>query len=249
MAEKEDVIAYDELLNTIYSDYQNIKLSENYIKRLNQILLKYTTDDSTTVGEYQNPKASKQLKELLDWTNRTFNDGFYHPIITIGVFIAHFWAISPFVSGNHRLSRALTSFLMLKYDYTYIQYGSWEVFFEDPDCYYESTLNTSKWRIENGNPDYERWLDLFTKTLLKQASDLREIVRTQIYSNELRLSTTQRTILNVFATTYTYLTMDWIVKHAKLNKDTVRKAVRTLVKKGYLTKKGSTNGATYSRNV
>ena len=247
--EEGDVNGYDELLSTIYRDYQNISLSENYIKRFNQILLKYTKDNSTTAGEYQNPKAGKQLKELLDWTNRTLNEGYYHPIITIGIFIATFWAISPFASGNQRLSRALTSFLMLKYNYTHIQYDSWEVFLEDPECYYGSTLNTCKWRIENGNPDYESWLDLFTKTLFLQVSNLKEMVRTQIDSNELRLSATQRKIINVFATTYTYLTMDWIVKHTKLNKDTVRKAVRTLVRKGYLTKKGSTNGATYSRNV
>ena len=247
--EEGDVIGYDELLDIIYRDYQNIRLSENYIKRFNQILLKYATDDSTTAGEYQNPKAGKQLKELLDWANRTLDEGYYHPIITIGVFIANFWSISPFASGNHRLSRVLTSLLMLKYNYTYIQYDSLETLLEENNFFYKRILEETKWTIDRNNQNYDKWMDFFTNILVQNKNHMKEMVRTQIDSNELKLSTTQRTILNVFTNGYSSLTMDWIVKHAKLNKDTVRKAVRTLVKKGYLVKNGSTNRATYRKNV
>ena len=249
LAEEWCVKGYNELLDTIYGNYNNTPLSENYVKQFNQILFKYSTDTAATTGEYQNRSKVEQLKELLDWTNRTLNDGYFHPIITIGVFAAHFWTINPFVNGGDRLLIALIIYLLLKNGYTYIQYDSLETIIDEEKYYYDRAINETRYTIEYNNPDYDNWLDFFTKLLIQYKDRVKETIRRQLTLSENKLSTTSRKILEVFVNNYSYIGMGRIVRLTKLKEETVRKAVRLLVKKGVLTKRGSTNKATYCRNI
>ncbi len=113
-------------------------ITENYIKQLHQTLLKYSSKDERHRGEYKTDSnrvaaydasgkeigtifetaspfdTPRLMRELIQWTNDTFDDKFLHPIITIGIFIVHFLSIHPFTDGNGRLSRALTILLMLR---------------------------------------------------------------------------------------------------------------------------------------
>ena len=152
--DEEEVAGYSDLINTIFENYEDIPLTENYIKQLHQILLKYSSKDERHRGEYKTDSnrvaaydasgneigtifetatpfdTPRLMRELIQWTNDTFNDRFLHPIITIGVFIVHFLSIHPFTDGNGRMSRALTILLMLKNNYGYMPYASMESIIE-----------------------------------------------------------------------------------------------------------------------
>src|SRR6185437_9344167 len=65
-----------------------------------------------------------KMQELLAWTNEAFEKKTLHPLIVI--FIVIFLAIHPFQDGNGRLSRLLTTLLMLKTGYVYSPYSSLE---------------------------------------------------------------------------------------------------------------------------
>ena len=51
--DEEEVAGYADLINTIFDNYQDIPLSENYIKQLHQILLRYSSKDERHRGEYK----------------------------------------------------------------------------------------------------------------------------------------------------------------------------------------------------
>jgi len=51
--DEEEVAGYAELMNIIFDNYSVIPLSENYIKQLHQILLKYVSKDKRHRGEYK----------------------------------------------------------------------------------------------------------------------------------------------------------------------------------------------------
>ena len=51
--DEQEVIGYHEVLELIYSNYSEIKLSENYIKQLHQMLLKYSNKDERHRGTYK----------------------------------------------------------------------------------------------------------------------------------------------------------------------------------------------------
>lgn len=271
--DEEEVAGYSDLLNTVFENYEDIRLTENYIKQLHKILLKYSKKDERHRGEYKTASnrvaaydaagreigiifetaapfdTPRLMRELLQWTNDTFADKSLHPLLTIGVFIVHFLAIHPFADGNGRLSRALTILLMLKNKYGYMPYASVESIIEaSKDAYYRALHNTQK-TIGQEKTDYEPWLSFFITALQKQKRVLEEKIKTLRKSNAgqlspMRLSPTAREILASFAEK-DELTMAELIEKTKKNSGTIRKSVQHLVKKGFLIKMGTTQGASY----
>ena len=215
-------------------------MTENYIKQLHQILLKYSAKDERHRGEYKTDTnrgaaydaagreigtifetaspfdTPRLMRELIQWTNDTLVDRFLHPVITIGVFIVQFLSIHPFADGNGRLSRALTILLMLKSKYSYMPYASMESVIENnKDAYYRALRNTQK-TIWSDKVDYEPWLTFFVTSLQKQKRSLEEKIRNLQKANADKLSSTAHEILALFAEK-TALTMPEIVQKSGKN--------------------------------
>ena len=73
-----------------------------------------------------------------------------HPLVVIGLLIYEFLSIHPFQDGNGRLSRLLTILLLLKFDYQFIQYVSFENLIEQKKkTYYEALMAGQKNRYSN----------------------------------------------------------------------------------------------------
>lgn len=267
--DEEEVTGYADLVNTIFDNYNEIPLSENYIKQLHQILLRYSSKDERHRGNYKTDTnrvaafdadgheigsifetaspfdTPRLMRELVEWTNDTFKDGYFHPIITIGVFLVHFLAIHPFRDGNGRLSRALTILLMLKSGYSYMPYASMESMIEaNKDAYYRALRGTQK-SIWTAKVDYEPWLTFFISSLQKQKRQLEEKISYTRQNDREKLSVMAHNILNLFEKK-NRLAMSEIIEAMNKNPETVRKSVQGLVKKGYLKKLGSTKGVIYS---
>ena len=51
--DQQEVIGYYDTLELIYDNYENIPLTENYIKQLHQILLKHSDKDTKHRGQYK----------------------------------------------------------------------------------------------------------------------------------------------------------------------------------------------------
>lgn len=267
--DEEEVAGYSDLINTIFENYEDIPLTENYIKQLHQILLKYSQKDERHRGEYKTDTnrvaaydaagreigtifetaapfdTPRLMRELVQWTNDTLSDHFLHPLIVIGVFVVHFLSIHPFLDGNGRLSRALTVLLMLKSKYGYMPYASMESVIEaNKDAYYRALRGTQK-TIWSDKTDYEPWLSFFMASLQKQKRTLESKIQKLQQSNIDKLSSTARQILDVFSGT-PELTMAELVRKTGKTEITIRKSVQNLVKKGFLTKLGTTRGAFYT---
>lgn len=269
--DEEEVFGYSDLINTIFESYEEIPLTENYIKQLHQILLKYSSKDERHRGDYKTDSnrvvaydmdgkeigtifetatpfdTPHLMRDLIQWTNDTFEDRFLHPIITIGVFIVHFLSIHPFVDGNGRMSRALTVLLMLKNKYSYMPYASMESIIEaNKEAYYRALRGTQK-TIWSDKVDYEPWLTFFVTSLQKQKRALEDKIQNLQKVNTDKLSSTAHEILNLFIEK-SELSMPQIIQKTGKNAETVRKSVHSLVKKGLLVKLGTTKGVSYKLN-
>ena len=185
------------------------------------------------------------MSETVKWTNDALADKFFHPIIAIGVFVIHFLSIHPFTDGNGRLSRALTVMLMLKSGYTYMPYASMESIIEaTKDAYYRALRGTQK-TIWGDKIDYEPWLTFFVRALVAQKRQLEEKIAKARGASATKLSATQNQILELFHKT-PELTMPQIVSAMDKNPETIRKAVQALVKRGHISKQGTTRGVFYT---
>lgn len=267
--DEEEVTGYADLMNLVFDDYEVVPLSENYIKQLHSILLKYSKKDAKHKGEYKKLENSVmaydskgkeigvvfettspfetplKMQELVEWTRKNFDDKFHHPLIVIGTFIVNFLAIHPFQDGNGRLSRALTCLLLLKAGYAYTPYSSIEAIIEDNKEGYYRALRQTQITL-NKKSNYEPWFMFFLKTLQKQKMRLEYKIRKEAIS-KLALPELSTQILDLF-NQKERVTVSDIVDNTGANINTVKKHVASLVSNKYLTKHGTTRGVWYTKN-
>ena len=267
--DEEEVAGYAELMNLIFDSYGVIPLTENYIKHLHKILLQFCKSDISHRGEYKkisnsvsafdangkeigvvfetaSPfKTPMLMEELVVWSRKNLEDDFYHPLLVIGIFIVHFLAIHPFQDGNGRLSRALTTMLLLKKGYDYVPYSSIESIIEaNKDGYYRALRRTQK-TLKAKKTFYEPWLNFFLTTLQKQKRHLEEKIKS-FKKYDTSLSKLATDILGLLDE-HPQLTVAKAAEILNAKPDTVKKSMKNLVVKGYLLKRGSTKGAWYGK--
>ena len=186
--DEQEVIGYYEVLELIYDNFSDIKLSESYIKQLHQLLLKYSNKDERHIGGYKHltnkvvatyPTGEQrtifattepalvagEMQELVEWTNGQLEQKTIHQLIVIANFIYDFLSIHPFQDGNGRLSRLLTTLCLLQNEYAFIQYISFENHIEQHKKEYYEALMTGQ---KNRGTELERidkWLVFFLESL------------------------------------------------------------------------------------
>lgn len=145
--DSQEVVGYFEALDIISDAYRDIQITEGDIKNLHNILIKYSTKDEWHKGNYKQhsnvveakyPDGTSQIifqttqpetdpeaamNKLMEWYN---NEDSIHPLVKCSIFTYEFLSIPPFQGGNGRLSRLISSLLLLKNGYKWIQYVSFE---------------------------------------------------------------------------------------------------------------------------
>jgi len=186
--DEQEVVGYYDVLEIINENYENISISKNYIQQLHQNLLKYSTKDDRHRGVYKNlsnkvvanyPDGTQriifdttephlvenEMNYLIEWTNEQLISKKIHPLIIIGLFIYEFLSIHPFQDGNGRLSRLLTNLLLLKNNYLFIKYVSFENLIEQKKkTYYEALMDGQKDRYSE-KERADKWMLFFLQSL------------------------------------------------------------------------------------
>lgn len=186
--DEQEVVGYYDVLQIILENYDTIKISKNYIQQFHQRLLMYSEKDERHRGVYKNlsnqvvakyPDGTQkiifnttephlvdgEMNNLIDWTNRQLNSREFHSLIVVAFFVYEFLSIHPFQDGNGRLSRLLTTLLMLKNEYFFIQYISFENLIEKKKKqYYEALMESQKHRNTN-KENIDSWILYFLKSI------------------------------------------------------------------------------------
>lgn len=265
--DEEEVAGYAEVMNAIFDSWEYIPFTENYIKQLHGMLLKYSTKDHPHRGEYKkfpnNIEAfdvggkslgvifktaspfdtPRLMSELIDWTATALKEGELHPILVIAVFVAHFLAIHPFQDGNGRLSRVLTTLLLLKCGYLYVPYSSMERIVEENKDRYYRALRSSQQHIRGEKENLDDWVRFFLQTLKKQ----KDVLLKKVEHERLlpQLSPLSERIL-ILGKECGRLTISEAVTLLGINRNTAKLHFRQLVQQGYLVQHGVGKATWYS---
>jgi Fic family protein len=196
--DEQEVAGYAEVMDAVFDSHDSITFSENYIKQLHSMLLRHSTKDERHRGEYKklpnNVEAFDangrsvgvvfetvapfdtpfRMQELVAWTREALADRAWHPLIVVGFFNVVFLEIHPFQDGNGRLSRVLTTLLLLQAGYGYAPYSSLESVIEANKEGYYLALRRTQGTLKQEEPDFEPWLLFFLRSLKKQTSRLAE---------------------------------------------------------------------------
>ena len=106
------------------------------------------------------------------WTCETLADNSLHPLLAIGMFVVTFLDIHPFQDGNGRLSRILTTLLLLRAGYAHVPFSSLENVIEAGKEDYYLALRRTQATLQSDAPDWLPWLRFFLASLKTQTDRL-----------------------------------------------------------------------------
>jgi Fic family protein len=265
--DEEEVAGYAAVMENVFANWQEIALTENIIKQLHRDLLQYSTKDERHRGEYKThdnhvetfaPDGKslgvvfqtatpfdmpRLMGELIEWTRSGLERGDLHVLIVIAVFIVVFLEIHPFQDGNGRLSRALTTLLLLRGGYAYVPYASLESVIEQSKETYYLALRQTQVTIRTKTPDWQPWLTFFLESLRRQKTRLeKSIARERLILGDLPELSVQ--ILEL-CRQHGRITVAEATRATGANRNTVKDHLKALTRAEHLVRHGAGRGAWY----
>jgi Fic family protein len=265
--DEQEVAGYAKVMEMVFTSWQDIALTENHIKQLHRDLLVYSEKDAWHRGSYKTSTNSvvafdengKQLgvvfetatpfdtprlmTELVTWFVEARGSERLHPLLLIGVWAVVFLEIHPFQDGNGRLSRVLTTLLLLQSGYAYVPYSSLESVVEQSKEAYYLALRQTQGTIRTEATNWQPWLLFFLRALAEQVRRLNR----KLEREKLVLATLPELSLQIieFAREHGRVTMGDAIRLTSGSRNTLKQHFRALVERGHLDQQGGGRGVWY----
>ena len=268
--DEQEVAGYAEVMELVFSSWRDIALTENHIRQLHRDLLVHSEKDAWHRGSYKTTSNSvvafdesgqqlgvvfetatpfdtpRLMTELVTWYNEarsgTGTDQL-HPLLLIGIWVVVFLEIHPFQDGNGRLSRVLTTLLLLQAGYTYVPYSSLESVIEQSKEAYYLGLRQTQGTIRSDAPNWQPWLIFFLRALAEQVRRLQRKVERE----KLVLAALPELSLQIveFTREHGRITMADAIRLTGSNRNTLKQHLRALTERSQLVQRGAGRGVWY----
>ncbi|MDO8461257.1 MAG: DUF977 family protein [Deltaproteobacteria bacterium] len=265
--DEQEVAGYAEVMETIFQSWADIPTTENHIKQLHRDLLRYSVKDDRHRGEYKTlsnsvaafDEAGQQIgivfktatpfdtprlmAELITWLHQVRELGRMHPLLIVALFIVVFLEIHPFQDGNGRLSRILTTLLLLQAGYAYVPYSSLESVIENSKERYYLALRQTQGTIRTATPDWQPWLMFFMRALQQQKRRL----ATKMEREKLMMATLPELAVQIIdhARQHGRVTIGDMIRVTGASRNTLKEHFRRLLQQGHLVRNGAGKGTWY----
>ena len=266
--DEQEVAGYAETMELVFQSWQEITMTENHVKQLHRDLLRYSEKDVRHRGQYKTQpnsvagfdEAGKQvgivfetatpfdaprlMQEAVDWAREALETRQLHPLLVTAIFIVVFLEIHPFQDGNGRLSRILTTLLLLRTGYAYAPYSSLESVIEQSKEGYYLALRQTQGTIRTDAPDWQPWVLFFLRALQQQMHRLAKKVERE----RIVLSAMPELSVRIVehAREHGRVTIGDMATLTGTNRNTLKVHFRQLLGKGHLVMHGRGRGAWYA---
>ncbi|MEI6435958.1 MAG: Fic family protein [Bacteroidota bacterium] len=260
--DSQEVVGYFETLDLISESYPDIEINESSIKNMHKILMKYSRKDEWHKGDYKQhanaveatyPDGTKRvifqtteagfptqnaMRGLIDWY---LTDNTTHPLVKCALFAYEFLSIHPFQDGNGRLSRLLSTLLLLKHWYKWIQYVSFEHEIENRKSEYYRAIRSCQ--AHRPNENVTDWVIFFFDALKNIQNHLMQ--KLEVRGIENKLSPREKAIMT-FIGNYPGCKSGDIARKLGIPAPTVKRILPDLIAKKLIEKHGAGPGTNYS---
>lgn len=202
--DEEEIAGYRDVLNVIHESYEYIPITPNYILQLHKMLYSHSpkaiggkfkniqnyisgTDVNgktytifTPLSPFETPIA---IKNICDEFNKAIAENDVDPLILIPIFIHDFLCIHPFLDGNGRMSRLLTTLLLYRCGYLVGKYISLEAKIAKSKSLYYDALEQSQKGWDTGEDNPESFIKYLLGTIISAYRDFEE--RVEIVSSKM----------------------------------------------------------------
>ncbi len=259
--DEREIAGYRDALNIVHGNFEYIPLKPNYILQLHKVLMSHTdsgfggtfknvqnyisaTDEFgkrftlfTPLALYETPEA---MQEICDEYNRAIGEGKVDPLLIIPVFIHDFLCIHPFLDGNGRMSRLLTTLLLYRAGYEVGKYISLEVKITGSKGGYYAALEASQagWHEQQNDPT--AFVKYLLGTIIVAYRDFDD--RIQIVSTS-SLDTVKNAIDNKLGK---FTKKDILELCPSLSASTVERHLKKLTAERYISKHGAGKNTFYA---
>jgi len=193
--------------------------------------------------------VSAQIRNLVEFINKA-NPDETHPVLKSGAVHYELVRIHPFVDGNGRVARALSTYILFREGYDIRKFFSLEEYFDrDAVRYYEGLQSVGK-----NNGDLTQWLAYFTEGLAIELTKIKEKIekisidvklKERLGGSPILLSSRQLKIIEYVQKTGFLQNQAFKTLFPMVSEDTVLNELKGLLKAGIIRKSGSTKGAKY----
>lgn len=268
--DEQEVAGYSDVMELVFQSWQEITLTENHIQQLHRDLLKYSEKDGHHRGRYKMTSNSVAafnelghqigivfetaspfdtpnfMRDLISTINETIDNGAMHPLLILAIFVVVFLEIHPFQDGNGRLSRVLTTLLLLRMGYAYVPYSSLESVVEQSKESYYLALRQTQGSIRTESPNWHPWVLFFLRSLQKQTRHL----SLKIEQKKLDFESLPEIAVQILEHVQTHgrVTSREMVTLTGKSRNTLKEHFRILVEKNYLKLHGAGRGVWYGRS-
>jgi Fic family protein len=266
--DEQEVVGYAETMEAVFARWEDITVTEDHIKQLHGDLLRHSPKDERHRGRYKTHDnhvvafnrdgeslgvvfktatpfdTPRLMTELVAWTRAHLKSEELHPLIVIAVFIVVFLEIHPFEDGNGRLSRLVTTLLLLRAGYAYVPYCSLESIVEQSKEAYYIALRQTQGTIRSETPNWQPWLIFFLRSLQQQKSRLeKKLERERMILGDLPELSVQ--ILEL-CREHGRVTVAIATRASGANRNTVKDHIKALLRAGHIEQHGAGRGTWYS---
>jgi Fic family protein len=208
--DKKELLNYKKAMDFI-SKYlgKEDPITNGLIRELHKILVKGVRGEKADPGNYrkiQNYVVNSRtreviytpppplevphlMREFVDWINKKTED--LSPILVAGIVQFHFVHIHPFIDGNGRSARLLSTLILYKTGYDFKRLFTISEFYDkDRPSYYEAIQSVRK-----NNMNMATWLEYFVGGLRSQMKGIQQKGK-QLISQDVRLQKIKKIGLN-----------------------------------------------------
>lgn len=237
---QQQAAGYYNVLAELYAHYQSMAVTENNIRTMHRYLMHYCARDETLSDKITAPD---KMAVLLNQEKAMLQSEEIPPLLIAANFVYVFLTVHPFTEGNEKMSRLLTTLLLLKYGYPFIQYVSLEHEIEKRKAEYSEILNRCKAGSHAENN--EQWLIFFLDSLQLACSQLPKALPSATLTDPgISLIPREQQILDYIKGTGVVQVSN-IAASLDINIHTLKKDLSNLVSSGYLNRKGKGKGTYY----
>jgi Fic family protein len=265
--DEQEVAGYAEVMEAVFQSWADIPITENHIKQLHRDLLRHSEKDERHRGQYKSLRndvgafdadgnmigivfetatpfdTPRRMQELVAWLNEARQLKRIHPLLIVAIFIVTFLEIHPFQDGNGRLSRVLTTLLLLQAGYAYVPYSSLESVIENSKEGYYLALRQTQDTIRTVSPNWQPWLMFFMRALQQQKRRL--AVKVEREKNALAALPQLAVKILDYVRDHGRVTTRDMVRETGASPNTLKATFTSLVKKNLLARQGGGRSTWY----
>jgi Fic family protein len=267
--DEQEVAGYARVMERVFESWSDLALNENHLRQLHSDLLQFSVKDTRHRGEYKThphhvaafgPDGKMlgivfetsppfdtpfEMRKLLDWHREAEAvPDQWHPLLRIGVFIVRFLAVHPFQDGDRRLSRVLTTLLLLQAGYAYVPYSSLESVIEANKEAYYLALRQTQTTLKEAEPAWHPWLLFFLRALKTQKDRL--LSRLDAEQQALATLTPLARSISELLAGHSRVSVASIVAATGASRNTVKATLTRMLQTGLIVRHGSGRAVHYT---